>query len=201
MRIPLSLTFLLTICTLLSGCGKGGPGRVSLKATGVSTDDVVKVLGIEVRKFRINAGKDVPVGVAFWVEEYLPSEDGPVTHKHELGRWGPEHLSGDLLLMFPTQSTRKCYFSVGSSAVTSELPASVDLGSGAGLSKRVPDEIEFQLGEDAILAVEIQSDETTGGSAAGMQEYVDENVRLGKYERILVFKARFTPRESADGTE
>ena len=110
-----------------------------------------------------------------------------------MGPWEPEHLTGDLMLLFPEKNTRRFYFGVGGSSFSSALPDSVTLDVGPSIFNHMPDKLEFALGQEAILAVGVQSDEVMGFDAPDMQGFLEENLRLGKYERILVYMVRFTP--------
>ena len=196
MRIPLVLAFLTALCLLPAGCGKGGSGHATAEAVRLSAEDVTKALGIDVRKFSLHGPEDVDTQTTFWVEEYVRSEEGTDTNTYQLGRWGGHQtLKGDLLFMFQGRETRRCYIFLGNTGVAPELPASITLDVGASVFNHMPDKFELPIGEEAIIAVQVQSDEVRGLDASSMQDYVDENVRLGKYERILVYKVRFTPME------
>ena len=177
----------------LPGCGKSQQStKVTLKRVAVNGQDLATALGIHVFKFKVVSSVEAPVDVEFWAEDYTPSPAGPVTQTHKLRRWSGERLVGYVLLMLPGEGKRQYCFGVGNIVSWGNAPESMQVHNETGGSQRVPERIECQLGETITIAVEIYSDETTGADSDSIEDYVEENLRLGKYERIRVYKARFS---------
>ena len=190
----LLLTFLALLCQWLTGCGGSrDPGQVVLERAPVDGSDLAKASGVSIFKFVRDASREVHVDVEFWVEDHVRSQAGAVTQTHELGRWSGDHLLADLLIMLPGRESRQCYLNIDNSGVASQLPDDTQIDVGAGAYVHAPQELVIQLGDATILAVEIYSDEMVGASADSTEDCVEENIKLGKYSRILVYKVRITP--------
>ena len=182
----------VAVCVCLSGCGgRRDPRTVTLERVALDGDDVATALGLEVFKFEIGGPAGSPVEVSFWVEQHLRSQGATVTQTHDLARWMGEHLSGDLLLMLPGRNGPEYRFKVGASVARGAVPDSIRFDLDAGSTTRGATQVKARLGEPSILAVRIDSDETTGSSAESLDEYIKQNIALGEFKQILVYKARF----------
>ena len=192
-KYSLLVMVVLSCCLYLAGCSRAGGGdKVILKQVSVDGADVSKALELPIFRFEVVRFVRDSVTVEFWVEEHLRSAEGPVTKTHELTRWSGERLAGDLLLMLPGEDNSRYCFAIGQSESYSDAPESMELECGTMLVRRVPQRIEGQLGEPLILAVEVCAPETTGANRENIQDYVEENLQLPQYERIRVYKARFS---------
>ena len=190
----LLLMAVLGSCLYLAGCSKAGRGdRLIFKQVSLNGADVAKALKLPIFRFEVVRSIRGSVAVEFWVEEHLHSPEGPVTKTHELARWSGERLAGDLFFMLPGEDNSHCFFAIGQSEAYSDAPESMALKCGTMLVRRVPQRIEGQLGEPLILAVEVCAPEITGANRENIQDYVEENLQLPQYERIRVYKAKFSP--------
>jgi len=182
----------VALTVVLAGCGRGPDShQVVLRRADIKTADVVKALGLTLHKFDVVRPQAQPVHVEFRLEVHEPSQPAGPAQTYTFRQWTGPDLHGELLMLLPKLPSDRYYFGIGQSAAVGRLPGDVGL-SGAPFYTRVANSIQFRLGDAITLAFAVDSDEVRGLSADDLDDVVRENLRLGKYRRMLVYKARFS---------